>query len=521
MAKKAVRKSGFNKLRMLAIVLAILATAFAVALLVFNSRYVFVRDSIFTFEVCEKAETQLDLTGSGMNEFHGVEHMKHLTMLDLRGSELSEKRFDEISEALPDCTVLWDVPMGGSRIDCMTTSLNLDDSSDFDNLAYFPKLAQINAAGCTRYEDILAINEKLPNVTLTWEVPIEGVSIAQDTESIKLSADATAEDIDRLRYVPGLKYVDAKDCGLYPELMELEKNIVSGCDVEWQVDIAGLKVSSLSTGADLRGYTVSDPAIVEDAIQYLPRLNYLDMCGCGLSNEQMEKLRNDHPEIKFVWTISFARWENIRTDIQVFSSLNYSKQLYDQEDYGPLLKYCTDLVAVDLGHSSITNLSAFTNLKKLECLFLTDNCLTDISGIEQLQELQTIELFSNKIKDFSALNELPHLHDIGIGFNPKEGYTQLTDLKEPENIWLTYHFDGYVPQETKDLLEGLYPDANFCYFAGKWSIASGPGWCGIDRFIGYCAGFQNWTRVIYFNSWDDYELAPKGADNYQAPIEVY
>ncbi len=501
--------AGIKKLRAAAIAIAVLLTAAVVFWAVFSSKYIIVGDSLFKFQKCEKAATELSFANSEMSEFKNVEKLKNLKKLDLRGCDLSEERFDEIFEALPGCTVLWDVPFGGERIDNMSRTITLGDSSIFDNLSYLTKLEYVDASDCTRYNDIKSAQEKYPNVEFTWGVLVDGNEVSGNAESVVLSKNATADDVAVLKYLSNLKYVDATECSLYGDLVELDKAVVSGCDIEWKVNLAGLSISSLDTKADLRGYTVSDVAEVEDALQYLPRLTYLDMCGCGLSNEQMETLLNDYPNVKFVWYISFARWENVRTDIKVFSSLNFDKQSYDQETYAPLLKYCTDLVALDLGHSSVSNLSSFTNLKKLQCLFLTGNWVNDITGIEQLQELQTIELFSNNIKDFSMLNELPNLHDIGIGFNPKEGYNTITDLKSPENIWLTYSFDGYVPQETKDLLEGLYPDARFCYFSGRWSVASGKIWCGLPSVSNFGRMFRNWERVEYVNSYDDYKILPK------------
>jgi len=279
-------------------------------------------------------------------------------------------------------------------------------------------------------------------------------------------------------------------------------NAVSNCDVEWFLDIGGAKVSSLSDKVDLRGYTITDPSAITDAIPYLPNATYFDMCDCGLSNEQMQTLRETYPNIKFVWYISFLTYKNVRTDIQVFSSLRYSKSPYTAKDYSPLLIYCTDLVALDLGHNSIKDISLLTNLKKLKCLILTDNCVVDLTPLAELQELEIVELCINNIVDYAPLAKLPKLRDINVGFNPSYGYNTLEGLQCPERLWLTQRLSRWTPPEIKQKIKKLYPDCKTCYYVA-YSEACGPEWTGTEKYKGYRKAFRNWRHVVYFNSWDD------------------
>ena len=72
----------------------------------------------------------------------------------------------------------------------------------------------------------------------------------------------------------------------------------------------------------------------------------------------METLQSNYPEKKFVWMIRIKNWE-IRTDIKAFSTGNIEefdggyflgggRNLHDEDTAA--LKYCTDLIALDLGH---------------------------------------------------------------------------------------------------------------------------------------------------------------------------
>jgi len=467
----------------------------------FSSNYAIIGDGLFNQKSYNVALTELDLRNSNMTTFNGVEKMKNLKVLDIRECFVSVERYEQIQSALPECKILWSIPLGSERFDCDSQSVVVDNNTDFSNLSYFDSLKNVNAVSCTRYDELIAVSISMSDVEFIWNVTVEGQSLSCNTEQYKLSSSATAADISALKYIPGLKYVDASECTLYEDLLSLN-NAVSNCDVEWFLDIGGAKVSSLSDKVDLRGYTITDPSAITDAIPYLPNATYFDMCDCGLSNEQMQTLRETYPNIKFVWYISFLTYKNVRTDIQVFSSLRYSKSPYTAKDYSPLLIYCTDLVALDLGHNSIKDISLLTNLKKLKCLILTDNCVVDLTPLAELQELEIVELCINNIVDYAPLAKLPKLRDINVGFNPSYGYNTLEGLQCPERLWLTQRLSRWTPPEIKQKIKKLYPDCKTCYYVA-YSEACGPEWTGTEKYKGYRKAFRNWRHVVYFNSWDD------------------
>lgn len=480
-------------------VILLCCTAFVVYL---SSNYVIISDNLFKGKLCDISLTQLDLRDSDLKELNNIERMENLRNLDIRGCEVSANRYKEIKDALPDCEILWSVPLGNKRFDSNTESVSVDNSTDFSNLSFFPYLKNVDASQCTNYDELITASASMSHVSFVWNVTVEGNSIPNTTEEIKLSSNASAADIEALKYISSLKYADATECTLYDELLALS-GTVSGCDVEWTINIGDCEVSSLTEKIDLRGHTVSDPSVITSALPYLPRVTYIDMCGCGLTNEQMQTLRETYPNIKFVWYVSFLTYENVRTDIQVFSSLRYSKSPYTLKDYEPLILYCTDLVALDLGHNSIKDLTPLTNLKKLKCLLMTDNSIVDLSPLAELKELELVELASNRIADFSPLAELPKLTDMNVGFNNPYNYDTLEGLQCPKRIWMTQRNIGLTPAAIKQKIKALYPDCETCYFAG-YSDASGIDWISADHYKAYRKAFKNWRYVKYFNSWDDH-----------------
>ena len=179
------------------------------------------------------------------------------------------------------------------------------------------------------------------------------------------------------------------------------------------------------------------------------------MCNCGLSNEQMETLIAAHPNVKFVWLIKVGGWE-MRTDVKAFSKGNRKtfdggayvgkgKTNFTSEDIAPL-KYCTDLIALDLGHGSrITDLSVLQYLPKLRFLIVAMNQITSIEDLKYCPDLEYLEIFQNFIGDWSPLLSLTKLTHLNCSTNygkDADGkrtfpdYTILKQMPQLQRIWI-------------------------------------------------------------------------------------
>ena len=234
------------------------------------------------------------------------------------------------------------------------------------------------------------------------------------------------------------------------------------------------------------------------AIELFPGVKTIEMCGCGVSNEKMQALREQYPNIKFVWTVKVLKY-TLRTDIQVFSTLasdfsrpGNSKNLY------PLFKYCTELRALDLGHMAITDISEMRNLKKLHTLILADNKVNDITPLADLKELEYIEIFFNRLTDVSAFTELPKLEDLNICYNPHllnpTGFTQCPTLRR-----LYCSHCGISVQDRITMQQGLPADCEF-----NWTAANCvyDGWRDNAKNAVIRNVFRTWWKVKEYPAWD-------------------
>ena len=130
--------------------------------------------------------------------------------LDLRNQSVSVAEYDAIQEKLPDCTIQWNIPFQNSTYPNDTTSLSVRSLSEADLkvLSYFENLKEIDAVGCRDYEELEKLREQNPGLQLKYTVTIDGQEYPQDAASVTCT-DLTDEEIALMAYLPDLESVDA------------------------------------------------------------------------------------------------------------------------------------------------------------------------------------------------------------------------------------------------------------------------------------------------------------------------
>ena len=205
--------------------------------------------------------------------------------------------------------------------------------------------------------------------------------------------------------------------------------------VRRDTDTVDLGTKSIASGA-LQSF--------EDFLSKLPNLKTVNMYSSNLSRAQMDELYRRFPDVFFGWTITIPCTNpphpertphQFRTDITAFSTLHNNKcSLHTTEELS-VLRYCKNLMALDIGHNDVTDLSFLYDLPKLKVLIVAINRnLTDCTPIGSLKDLEYLELFSNNISDISPLANCTHLVDLNITYNnisdlsPLMGLTSLRRL---------------------------------------------------------------------------------------------
>ncbi len=228
-------------------------------------------------------------------------------------------------------------------------------------------------------------------------------------------------------------------------------------------------------------------------IESLPNLNRLVMIDCGLDNDGYASLQDRHPDVKIVWEIVLEYW-TIRTDVVAFSTFKTTaEEYYMNNEDAYYLKYCDELVALDLGHNYVSDLSFLRYMPDLKVLILVDNVkekegenlrhLTDLSEVQYCTHLRYLEIFANNVSDLSFLENLTELEDLNISYNPVGSVQYMTNMPHIKKLWMEH---TYISGDGCYRLRQLYPGAQIVV-NGEGSVdqgwRSGPRYTAVRRMF--------------------------------------
>ena len=404
----------------------------------------------------EQKPTTLDLRSSGLSDVSDLLKQTQLTHLDVRGNELSRESFDRLKAALPACEILWSVPIGTARFDSDSTQLAIDAATEdlADMLGYFPQLTSVSIKTPPDDAAASALTARYPAISFVWDVVVGGATYPADTTSLDLSS-ATPDLLalkTELKKLPALQeVVFGEETFTLADQIALAQAYPTVSFV-WNVQLLDdLSVKTNLAELDLRDYKVPDAAAFSDKLVLFPKLTRLDMCGTGPSDEEMAAMRARYPAVKFIWYTRVYNWV-IRTDIKGFSCGQRRKfpdgmGWYDggsfsykriRSEHFENLKYCTDLIALDIGHSTrVGNVNFIANLPKLRILDISLCDLTDISVLTTQPDLEFLELNYNYLTDITPIASLKKLKYLNLNNNNITSYDALLDLPALERLWIS------------------------------------------------------------------------------------
>ena len=208
---------------------------------------------------------------------------------------------------------------------------------------------------------------------------------------------------------------------------------LTSCACAQSLEFMGTTFDRDAPAIDFGETSVTDIDALIALIEQMPNLAQVDMYASQLSTADMDRLFDGYPQIFFGWTLNM-KGHVVRTDATSFSTLHGRCPNHYTEDFYPL-RYCRDLVALDLGHNYIDDISFLRNFPGMKVLILACNNISDISVLAELTELEYLELFSNKIKDFTPLLGLKNLKDLNISNNPVSDITPLYEMTWLKRFW--------------------------------------------------------------------------------------
>ena len=423
---------------------------------------------------------------------------KGVQQLDLREREITLQHYEKLLLRMPDCEILWNVPFQDQRISSDAEQIHISSLSqaDIPMLQYFSRLKTVKAEHCTDYEALQALCQQRPDLTVEYAVAIGAEKYAPEAEQVIL-AQIAAEEIHRLGYFPNLKKVlcsggrteviaQVKDycrdhqldfrillgdtelsldvdtavidaigeeqlelLRLLPKLkqLHLQRPRVSAdklpalqqefpdVTVTWEQEVWGQIFPSTVEELDLSGMKTGDLDDLDRQLAYFPNIKQVFLGECGLDNELLAAHREQvRDRYKLVWTVSLGEKLKSRTDAATFMPVREKVYYFnDEEAYN--LRYCEDMVCIDIGHMSIHNIDFVKYMPNLQYLILAHTQLQYIDPISACKNLKFLELDWSPVKDLTPLKGCTALEDLNLG-KVYADFTPVGEMSWLKNLWM-------------------------------------------------------------------------------------
>lgn len=411
--------------------------------------------------------------------------------------------------------------------------------ADVEKLAYFPNLKTVDAEACTDYAALVEAYRQYPDIQFRFTLPIAGERYAPDAETVTLES-LTQEDIRMMELLPDLVHVDGRGCREFALLSQLQQQhpqwqveyltaigetpidaaaqelTVTGAgyqelsvglsampalktltihdpqadyqelnalrgeypnvEIHWDVTVFGNTFADDAAEADISNQPIGS---IEDAKQIadlLPNLKKLIVNSDGIENEDMAAYREEvRSSYKVVWTVYFTDKCKARTDDTKFMPIEQEEYYFEEKNVYNL-RYCEDMVCIDIGHSTVENIEFVTFMPHLKYLILAWTFVTDITPLETCKELVYLELDHGIVHDYSPLVGCTALQDLNL-----DGHMWATDTEPLTHMtWLKNLWVGGLSYRTVERLREALPDTNIV--SDSPSTLSGRGWRNLQGY---------------------------------------
>ena len=415
---------------------------------------------------------------------------------DLRSVDVSACPDPELTEALraayPSLRVFYSVPLGEETLSDDVRELTLSSAEvPAEELAGALKLlplAETVTVSGVEYApaEQLALQRDFPDVQFCWSVRLGDRAVDPDSAVLDLSGTPVTEETlaaltEAGPLLPGLETVELTDGGLSRERLCAFAGEHPEWTIRWRVELCG---QEFYTDAEELTWedapmTAEEVAELEALLPAMRRLKKVNLLRCGIGDEEMDALNKRHPEVEFVWMVQLSSY-GVRTDAEYFCAFNCEYE-YDSvaDTLFEGLKYCHNMVAVDLGHMHLYgDTSFFLEMPHLRYLIIS-NCAHDsIPELASLKELEFLELHKASTRDITQLKECTSLKHLNIVYKRvKSDEVAAADIETLTAMpWLERLYIGanmYRDEQIAALREAL-PNTRIEILSGENTV--GQGW---------------------------------------------
>lgn len=423
----------------------------------------------------------------------------------------------------PEVTVEYAVTIDGREYpqDTAVVSISGITEEEINLLTYLPELTAVTAVGCRTPEQMTRLRDFCQEKGLSFALRFGTKTYPDTVEELDVTG-VTDGELELLQLLPELKTLHLKNPEADPETVAQLRSTYPKADISWEVEIAGVSfpddtkevdlsaalessaaqtttataagtqtavgaqtttktqtTTGAATGTQSTKETQSTaPAVtlnledLEKKMSYLSDAKQVFLGKCGLDNEELAALRERvRDSYKLVWTVQLGKKLTARTDDTTFMPVREHVYYFlDEDAYN--LRYCEDMLCVDVGHMGLTNIDFVKGMPHLQILILAHNGqLQDISPISSCKELIFLELDWSAVKDFTPLVGCTSLEDLNIGltYPSVEPLMRMTWLK---NLWMVDRGGAYQ-------LSQALPDTKIVATA---NATVGAGWRNLPNY---------------------------------------
>lgn len=358
--------------------------------------------------------------------------LKILDGTDCRDYETLSKAFRDY----PDCQVVYSVPIDGVDYPSTAKTVTLENltQEDVGMLSYLPELETVDGTGCADYLLLQQLQQDRTDLTVDYAITVGGVTFETDVTLLE-AAGATYDELEGavsvMHDLTEIRLTNPAATG--EELLALRENHPE-LTVHWTLNIGTGSFEDDAEEVDISGTALESTEVAKRYAAYFPNLTKLIMSDCGIDDETMAQFREEmRDQYKVVWTVYFTKKCKARTDETSFMPIKQGEWYFQDKDVGPL-KYCEDMIAIDIGHSRVRDISFAAYMPHLKYLILADTDVRDLSPLSNCKELIWLEVGWDAIESYEPLLGCTALEDLNIGrtFADPEPISQMTWLK---NLW--------------------------------------------------------------------------------------
>ena len=291
------------------------------------------------------------------------------------------------------------------------------------------------------------------NMGLEFGVVLGG-SLYRDTQTSLELEGVTDAELDLLQFLQSMEELHLVNPEAAPEKVFNLENSYPDAQITWEVEIGGETFDNTVTEVDLSAVVIEDLAEVEKKMAYLPNAEKVIFGLCGIDNPDwgssksklaVSQIENEdlaayrdrvREDYKVVWTVRLGPSIALRTDADNFMPNHFGVgQLFD--DYAYNLRYCEDMVCLDVGHMTLTDISFVEYMPNLKYLILAWTEVQYIEPIRSCKNLIWLELDNSCIRDYSPLVDCTALQDLNIG-NTFCDITPILEMTWLKNLYMIF-----------------------------------------------------------------------------------